>query len=354
MRESTYAAFQPDVIAEHVRPPEYAGLVARARRRRRRRIAAIGVATAVAVAIVATVPVVLSRGAGRDAVTDAPVGSGRADFDRRAVEMIAGWTDGGLAYVAELGFVPSRMNGTLTLLPEGWPVRDDGVYEWESPTPSPEYRAYLAGRFRLVGPLSTDRPPGTVSIRGGPTITVPLASAQDTYLTLDRADVAPGCTGDECLELPVTAATLGWVDLMLDGGGRATVPAWLFTVDGLSVPIARVALASSAETTAPLRLPDELFPLSPDAPRWAVVHAVATRSGTNRLEYRFQGGLCDAGRTPVVYETRDFVVVGVDIVAERKACFSVGVDATAEVTLTRPLGDRVVLSVADGFPVRVT
>ena len=209
-------AFRPDVVADAIRQPEFATLTARARRRRHRRLAA-GVASFVAVvAAVVVVPTLIDR---RDLTggggVGAPAAGAEADFEARAAAIADAWQRGGMAYTSGLGFVPldelTRLTAESPEKPGTFGVEDTFATE-------AQYQAFLHGRFTLSGPLPTTIPPrGTISVSGGQSISVPLASAQAAYNAMDRADATPGC---DCEMLTVTGATLGTVRMATGRGDR--------------------------------------------------------------------------------------------------------------------------------------
>jgi hypothetical protein len=172
---------------------------------------------------------------------------------------------------------------------------------------------------------------------------MPLASAQAAYVAMDRADATPGC---DCDTLTVTSATLGTVRMATSRGG-ATVPAWIFTVDDLRAPLARVAVASSATAADVLRRPIEMI-AEPQAFFFSVESYTAQGQG---LTLHVTGGQCDTSRTGLLYETADAVVLGVAITTSGEMCAAIGIPATVDVRLAEPVGDRVVLAVSSGLPV---
>jgi hypothetical protein len=138
-----------------------------------------------------------------------------------------------------------------------------------------------------------------------------------------------------CTWLTVTAAKLGTVQMQTNRG-QATVPAWLFTVDGLAGPLARVAVAPSA--IAGSGKPPIAWPLP------------ATVEG-NRLTYHVMTG-CTKDLTPMAYEAEDVVVVGAESTPVSGVCPAMATMEPVTVVLDAPLGDRVVLDTS-GQPYQV-
>ena len=161
-----------------------------------------------------------------------------------------------------------------------------------------------------------------------------------------RPDATAGCA---CITLNITRATLGSVRIPTSRGD-ATVPAWIFTVEGLRAPVARVAVASSASATDVLRLPAELIPEPPPGVYFGPVESYTGEA--QRLTLHFTGGACDASRVGEVYETPDAVVVGVAINRSTVGpCLAIGISSTLDVQLKQALGRRAVLAVSAGQPV---
>ncbi|MCI4064437.1 hypothetical protein MRQ36_18250 [Micromonospora sp. R77] len=128
--------------------------------------------------------------------------------------------------------------------------------------------------------------------------------------------------------------------------GTAEVPAWLFTVEELTAPVARLAVAPSAVTAVPEP------PAPPRSAPDGVVGAqdlVAPVDGT-RLTYRLGIGACDTGTTPLVAERDDVVVVGGGVTRATGVCTDQLKLEPVTVTLTAPLGARPVLDVLTGAP----
>ena len=335
-------AFRPEVVADAIRQPDFATLTVRARRRRHRRLAASVASFVAVVAAVVAVPTLIDRSdsSGGIDVGAGPYGSA-TDFEARAAAIADGWQRGGMAYSAGLGFVPldelTRLTAESPEKPGTFGVEDTFATE-------AQYQAFLHGRFTLSSTLPTTiPPPGTISLSGDESISTPLASARAAYIAMDRADATPGC---DCIELTVTAATLGTVR-MPTTRGDATVPAWIFTVDDLRAPVARVAVASSATAADVLRRPIEMI-----AEPQAFFHSVESYTAQGQgLTLDFVGGQCDASRTGQVYETADTVVLGVAIATSGEFCDAIGILSTVDVHLAEPVGDRVVLAVSSGLPV---
>ncbi|MET7965369.1 hypothetical protein [Micromonospora sp. NPDC005305] len=278
-------------------------------------------------------------------------------FDQRATEVADAWRPGP---AWRSGYVPLDEATVLA----GDPGFDDETKQ-----------AFLNGWYRDQIAFPTARPAdGTIRFPDG-TLRVPLVSAAEAYAQLDQGDpppcegrpsspgpgrpkggptIEPGPDGwvatqapSPCVPLTVTGVTLGSASVRTSRGA-ATVPAWLFTVEGLRVPVARVAVAPSAVGTAP----EGIAPSRPADD--GVVAATDLRAvDGNRIDYRVGTGACDGPPTPLVLERDDVVVLGAGVVRSTGACTMQLVMKPLTVTLKAPLGNRAVLDVASGTPLVV-
>ncbi|NJP31982.1 hypothetical protein [Micromonospora thermarum] len=232
--------------------------------------------------------------------------------------------------------------------------------------------AFLAGWYREQIPLPTARPAdGTVRFPDG-TLTVPLIGAAEAYRQLDQGDPPP-CVGrpkepgtpppatpggpddaassgpqTACIPLTVTAVELGTVPVRTSRG-EAQVPAWLFTVDELTARVARLAVAPAAVGA----VPEPTAPAAP--PPDGVVGAQDLRAVDGAtLTVRLGTGACDTGTTPLVLERDDVVVVGGGVIRSTGVCTDQLVLEPVTVRLAAPLGERPVLDVLTGAPLRLT
>ncbi|MEH1097767.1 hypothetical protein [Micromonospora sp. CPCC 205561] len=295
----------------------------------------------------------------------APAGSdaGQDAFAKRATEVAGAWRP---APVWGSGYVPLQDPTVL--------LGDPGF------TPETE-AAFRSGWYRDQVDLPAGKPAdGTIRFPDG-TLTVPLVDAATAYGELDHGD-PPQCTGRPkgpagpkypgrpgaggptvepgpdgpvssapqagCVPLTVTAVTLGTAPVRTSRG-EAQVPAWLFTVEGLSARVARLAVAPQA-VTAPSA------PSVPAAPApEGVLGAQDLRAVDGAtLTWRLGAGACDSGFAPLVRETDDAVVVGGSAVTATGPCNAMLKLEPVTATLKAPLGDRPVLDVLTGAPLRLT
>ncbi|WP_089156736.1 hypothetical protein [Micromonospora sp. NBS 11-29] len=231
--------------------------------------------------------------------------------------------------------------------------------------------AFGAGWYRDQIRMPAAVPPdGAIRFPDG-VLRVPLVSAADAYAQLDRGDPPP-CDGrpaapkvggptaepgpegpvassgaTPCVPLTVTAARLGSAPVWTSRG-RAEVPAWLFTVEELAVPVARLAVAPRAVGAAPGGAADG----RPLPAGLVAAQELRVADGT-RLDYVVGVGSCDGAPTPLVLERPDVVVVGAAVVTATGPCTLALKLVPVSVTLAAPLGDRTVLDVGTGQPLTV-
>jgi hypothetical protein len=218
----------------------------------------------------------------------------------------------------------------------------------EGPTGVGDYKASAySGRYRLatMATLPVQAPPdGVVAFDSGDSMPVPLMTAAQAYDQLTAGKDQP-CVA--CPLLTVTGATLGTVKIETSRG-PATVPAWLFTVAELTSPMGQLAVARSELTT----MPAINGPVGYD--QLAAAGSLDLVEGV-MLEYRASISECsDIDPQPQVWETATVVVLGASVRhRDDSNCLAVGAgpNTPMTVTLSRPLGDRLVLDVFSGQPV---
>jgi hypothetical protein len=207
--------------------------------------------------------------------------------------------------------------------------------------------ALLAGKIESANPLSDETPPpGEVRWEDGAITTLPMISAAQALRDLQAGGVKDSCP--TCEALQVTAAKLSTVGIETSRG-RATVPAWEFSLDGTAVHITRVAVAgaSSIQVMSPGWDPND--PPIGLSISWAFGHPDG-----RQVMVGFVGDSCGTEYTAEAVESTTAVVVIIVEHATGEGCRGVGVDRTTTVQLATPLGDRAVLEVQEGLPVPVT
>ncbi|MEV0605232.1 hypothetical protein AB0I61_02500 [Polymorphospora rubra] len=226
--------------------------------------------------------------------------------------------------------------------------------------------AFNAGWYVLKATLPADAPSeGVVRFADGELPTA-LVGAAEAYRELDQGD-PPACpppggaqptpTGGPdgtassaapCGVLTVTGVELGEV-AVLTSRGEARVPAWLFQVTELPVPVARVAVAP-ADTAA---LPQVAEPTGAPPAGLVTVQDLSDVDGS-QITFRLGIGACDTDPRPFVEEFDDVVVVSGTVTRPTAGeCTDQLLFEPVAVTLAAPLGDRPVLDAVSGQPMRL-
>ncbi|MGW0242643.1 hypothetical protein [Micromonospora chalcea] len=276
----------------------------------------------------------------------------RPAFTERAEEVAAGWRPG-----------PGWRDGYV-------PLQDATVLTGDPGFTDETKVAFGAGWYRDQIPIPAAVPKdGTIRFPDG-TLRVPLVSAADAYAQLRQGDPPP-CDGrpaapdpaptgrpgpndpvstsapTPCVPLTVTEVRLGSAPVWTSRG-RADAPAWLFTVDELAVPVARIAVAPRVTG----RAPGGAVPTRP-LPAGLVSAQQLRAVDGNRIDYVLGVGACDGPPTPLVLERPDVVVIGGAVIASTGVCTAQLVLKLVSVTLDAPLGGRAVLDAASGAPLIV-
>ncbi|QOV41206.1 hypothetical protein IM697_19785 [Streptomyces ferrugineus] len=248
------------------------------------------------------------------------------DTEPRAREVAKAWDGSPAAEIWRKGYFPMA---DLVQLP------DDAFHN------DVDKEAYLMRNFVLRGELpETSAKDAKVTWPNGDSLTLPLAGARETYKRLDRADSpAP--------RLTVTGAKLGETTLATSRG-PATVPAWLFTLEGYDTPLKRVALSSPKHPEPPIGPADHL-----SGGLWELNRLVEVAADGRSVTVLAHHGSCDDGPGVDVLETDGSVVLsGYRVGARGGICTTDLRSKKVKVTLERPLGDRILLDAFTGRPVR--
>lgn len=218
---------------------------------------------------------------------------------------------------------------------------------WEESVGENNKGAELSGHYTVRATLPDQATTGVVRGPGGTQHPTAVLSARDTMdlLTSPRTD----CGG--CTDLMVTGATLVTMPLGT-AFGVVTVPAWRFSLQDTSVAILRVAVPPNALVRVPER---------PDTAGGVGAESFGVSSDGRTITVQFAGtpdveGPCGAEYTGTAVESADAVVVRVvehphPQPSEPVACVAMAQARSATLTLSTPLGDRVVLDPATGQPV---
>jgi len=204
--------------------------------------------------------------------------------------------------------------------------------------PAGDWTRYPGGAENAGLTLRTALPaPSPASARvkwpDGTSVSRPLQPAATAYDFLNRyAGYGP--------QLTVTSVKLGEMTLPTTRG-PATVPAWLFTVDGYATPITRAAAVPSPLPPAPL---------PPRTGQWTASRLVTARSST--VTVIVPHGTCDAGAAVKALETPASVVLTAYVRApEPGPCRADLKMERVTVRLAAALGKRALLDAATALPV---
>ena len=242
-----------------------------------------------------------------------------------------------------------RDNGGSTITFTGKLTSQIG--DWEPAVATKDKAALAGGAIIATSPLSEDRPgKREVHWTDGPKVETQVLSAAQALAAL-LADVDKPCPA--CTPLEITDANLA-TGLAETSTGPAEVPTWVFTIKGTAVRVTRVAVDGSVTITPP--------PWNADDPPEGISidHAVGDAS-SRTLDVQFDGALdgadaaCGADYAAEAVESDLAVVVLIETIPhtgdESQRCLAGRKIRTASVSLSAPLGDRVVLEGRQGLPV---
>ena len=141
----------------------------------------------------------------------------------------------------------------------------------------------------------------------------------------------------------VTGATLGTTTL-LTNRGQATVPAWRFSVAGLTQPLVRVAIDPASMTTPPA----PSFDSRPTNLGVEVAQLIGV-SG-NEIRYQLWIGACNTEPRTLLHEEADIIVLGgvVTPPPPNSTCTSQAIAAPVAATTETPVGDRPIVDAITG------
>ncbi|MFE6184047.1 hypothetical protein ACFQ6U_06425 [Streptomyces sp. NPDC056465] len=203
-------------------------------------------------------------------------------------------------------------------------------------------RAYERQNFVLRGGLpALPQQDGYAQWEDGHTLQMPLTGARTAYESLARG-------GGAGPHLTVTGAELGEMTLATSRG-PATVPAWLFTLDGYDGPLKQAALLPSKLPEPPVG-PVEPIPSSRVLTPIDRLTRIAEdgRSVTVAAAH----GSCDTGPAVDALETDDSVVLSAYSTGRNDGPCTAELDKEGvTVQLDRPLDERVLLDAITGRPV---
>lgn len=280
------------------------------------RSARLSAGVALAAAVLAA-----TAGCGDETVT----GDGGDALAERARLVADAW-DGSAAAAWRAGYHPT---GEAIQLPHG------GLHD------GADQQAYERRNFKLSGTLPGAGPKeGTVAWAAGESATRPLVGAKEAYDTL------AGPRLDSKSQLTVIAVELGAMR-MPTSRGPASVPAWVYTLDGYATPLKQAAAVPSESPRPPIKP-------ARDLPGHPLNRLLDVSDDGRTVTVVALHGVCDDGPAVAALESHGSVVLSASVTGqdEDSVCTTQGELERVEVRLRKPLGDRVLLDAHSGSPVR--
>ncbi|MEV0905630.1 hypothetical protein [Streptomyces hokutonensis] len=252
--------------------------------------------------------------------------SPRTTQEKRAREVADAWPGSAAAAAWSRGYYPTA---DTTQPPEsGWHSEADE-------------RAFESGTIVRSGKLPTTAiTQGKVAWRSGSTLSRPLMEPNTAYQSFAHySSKGP--------RLTVTGVKLGETTITTNRG-TATVPAWLFTLDGYDAPLKQVAVT-------PSKLPEPPIGRAPQGSAgglWSIARLAGTAADGRSLTVRATHGACDDGPVVNVLETDESIVLYASVTGARSGpCTAQLIEQNVRVELRQPLADRVVLDALTARPV---
>jgi hypothetical protein len=263
-------------------------------------------------------------------------GSDVSGFDKRAAAVAAAWRSSGAIEAWRTGLVPLGEFSQVLGFDDRSDLKD----------------AFAAGRIGVDGTLPDTTSMGEVRFPDGSTKPVGVVGARTAYTAFTVAGERPCPTDARCSGVVITGATLGTTTL-LTSRGEATVPAWRFSVAGLTQPIIRVAIDPAAMTVPPAPTLDA----GDGRPRTDLGVEVGALLGVsgNEIRYQLLVGACDSEPRRLLHEEADIIVVGgaVSPSPPNQACTANLIAVPVSLITAKPVGDRPIVEAIFGRAVVV-
>ncbi|MCT2589648.1 hypothetical protein LHJ74_06880 [Streptomyces sp. N2-109] len=248
-----------------------------------------------------------------------------SELAHRAREVAAAWDGSVAAAEWRSGYHPM---GDVVQLPQGG-LRgraDREAYQDRS--------VVLRSEVPATGPKD-----GPVAWDGGESATRPLVSAQESYKTLagTRTRGKP--------HLTVTGAKLGEMSVTTSRG-PATVPAWLFSLEGYDSPLRQAAVN-------PSKLPRPPIKRARDVPGNPLDQLIRISADGHSVTVIATHGACDDGPAVAPQESHGSVVLSASVKNPKTEGFCTKQGKLQQVTvkLNQPVGDRILLDALTGKPI---
>ena len=208
---------------------------------------------------------------------------------------------------------------------------------------------FINGDLVFTGPAPSGAPAAVVTWPGGSSMKVPVLSEARTFSELTSSRQCPACV---TTPLDVTAAKPATLAVGTSRG-IANIPAWAFTLKGVSGPVIQAALPPGSYVTPGSKGSPSAARLAPLGEAFTGAGSATVSADGRTLTLRLFGGVCDATWGGLATEADGAVVVGgweVDPHPDAP-CAAVGVFLTTTVRLPAPVGDRVIIDASTGQPV---
>jgi len=268
------------------------------------------------------------------AAAPSPEGVNVAAFDALAGREASAWARSPLARAWGTGLVVLAP-GSLTSGPSGGFSSDAAKM------------AFINGDLVFTGSPPSAAPAGVVTWPDGSTMKVHVLSEAQAFGALTSSKQCPGCT---TTALAVTAVRPTTLDVPTSRG-TASVPAWAFTLKGVSAPVIEAALAPGSYVT-PYTFGTQSEKLGPLGAAFVGGMSVSPSADGRTLTVGLAGSPCDTAWGGLVAEVGGVVVVGgwMHDPNPDQPCAAMLLLRKAAVRLAAPLGARTVLDAATGQP----
>ena len=283
--------------------------------------------------------------AGKATSQDASLGNAAAapkdPFQTRAAVVAKAWEDSGILKAWTTGFVPLEELRIDPVVSGKGPNEDFGI-------------SYTNGCIRTRSPLADKAGHGIVRFADGTSLPVPLVGAQTAYSRLPKRSA--NCPmADKPSWLTITAARLSTVEIRTTRG-QGIVPAWHYTVAGLTQPFISVAVAPSAISALPhLKLGEH----QPGRDGLVSAGGLAAKKANGSsapkgdvLVFRIRFGACDKDPRGLVQETSELVIIGGSVTPNTSGlpCVAMQQRRQVEVRMKEPVGSRVIVDAVSAIP----
>jgi hypothetical protein len=207
--------------------------------------------------------------------------------------------------------------------------------------------AFINGDLVFTGSPPSAAPAGVVTWPDGSTMKVHVLSEAQAFGALTSSRQCPGCTTTPLAVTAVRPTTLH----VPTSRGSASVPAWAFTLKGVSAPVIEAALAPGSYVT-PYTFGTKAEKLGPLGAAFVGGGTVSPSADGRALTVGLAGSPCDTAWGGLVAEVGGVVVVGgwMHDPNPDQPCAAMLVLRKAAVRLAAPLGARTVLDAATGQP----